>query len=173
MVSLEAHKDASNLGGINMDKMFAPYMRYFEFSGRSTRSEYWLFTLFMWFAIIVMFVIGGGMGMLSSAEEPDLSSILAGGIFFLLMLVFFLFSLIPALAVTVRRFHDAGFSGWVYFGLAGLSLIPFVGLLGSLGIFVISLLPSVASNKWGDNPHDDWGSSYNYGYERPDSVRYR
>ncbi|MBX7540103.1 DUF805 domain-containing protein [Qipengyuania sphaerica] len=162
-----------------MDQMFLPYARYFEFGGRSTRTEYWLFTLLLWSVLLVLFIIGGGMDFLL-LDDPG--AIVAGAgtsIAFLLLGIFMLFSFIPALAVTVRRFHDAGFSGWVYVGLVLVAMIPFIGLLANLAMLVIAVLPSVANNKWGDNPNDDWGPTSNYGYdapegfERPQGVRYR
>ena len=56
--------------------------------------------------------------------------------------------IIPSLAVTVRRLHDAGHSGWWYF----ISLIPFVG-----GIILLVMLcedSQDGDNKYGPNPKD-------------------
>lgn len=156
-----------------MENMFLPYLRYFEFGGRSTRSEYWMFTLFLWLVLTVLFVAGGGMEVFAASNPEEALFYALTGIPFLLAAIFLLFSFIPALAVTIRRFHDAGFSGWAYVGLVVVSMIPLVGLLANLAMFVISVLPSVANNKWGDNPHDDWGRGSNFGYERPETVRYR
>jgi uncharacterized membrane protein YhaH (DUF805 family) len=58
----------------------------------------------------------------------------------------FLFGiLIPTLAVTVRRLHDAGYSGW----LALLLLIPY---LGSLIMMIFALLPSSPAGVKYDSP---------------------
>ena len=68
--------------------------------------------------------------------------------------LFALIAFIPGLALSVRRFHDVGMSGWVFVALYVGSII--LGLVG-LAIFVISLLPSAeGSNKWGPNPKDPY-----------------
>ena len=153
-----------------MEKMFWPYGRYFEFSGRSTRAEYWLFTLFTFCVVFACIMLGGGMALLAGLESEEAMLQALTSFPILLIMIFAFFSFIPALAVTVRRFHDAGFSGWVYVGLIILSLIPYVGWLANIGIFVITLLPSVAGNQWGEDPHDDWQRDDNYGYDRPEPA---
>lgn len=49
--------------------------------------------------------------------------------------VFWLGNILPGIAVSVRRFHDGGYSGWLYL----LNLIP---SLGGVIVFVFMLLPS-------------------------------
>jgi hypothetical protein len=62
------------------------------------------------------------------------------------MLLWSLLNILPTIAVTVRRLHDVGMSGWYYF----LHLIPSIG---SLIVFVIMLLPSKqGSNMYGRTP---------------------
>ncbi len=153
-----------------MEKIFWPYARYFEFAGRSDRAEFWLFSLFTWSVMIGLFVAAGGLSAISADAPEVVWDELFMSIPFLLIIVFAIFSFIPGLAVTVRRFHDAGFSGWVYLGLLLLSLIPVIGLLADLGMLVIAVLPSVQSNKWGDNPRDGWEREGNYGYDVPEPA---
>ena len=54
--------------------------------------------------------------------------------------------LIPGLAVTVRRLHDTGNSGWMYL----LNIIPLIGAIVLL-VFYCSDSES-GKNKWGPNP---------------------
>jgi uncharacterized membrane protein YhaH (DUF805 family) len=62
------------------------------------------------------------------------------------LIIFFLAHFIPSFAVTIRRFHDTGNSGWLY-------LVAFIPYIGSLIIFIITLLDSEEkTNKWGPNP---------------------
>ena len=72
------------------------YKNYANFEGRARRSEYWYYTLFYYIiAIVLIFVdqaIGSEIGIVG--------------------LVFALGSLIPSIAVGVRRMHDVGKSGW-------------------------------------------------------------
>ena len=60
--------------------------------------------------------------------------------------ILFLGSIVPHIAVTVRRQHDIGISGWFY-------LLIFLPYLGNLIILVFTLIPSQANeNKWGPIP---------------------
>ena len=54
--------------------------------------------------------------------------------------------MVPTIAVTVRRLHDAGYSGWLYL----LTLIPW---LGGVILLVFALLPpSPAGAKYDPTP---------------------
>jgi len=106
---------------------------YANFNGRARRKEYWMFTLFfMLFVFAFAFVIG----VFGSVSEE-------AGIFALIIfVVFYLAHLVPSLAVTVRRFHDTGKSGWFLL----LQLIPY------LGGFII-LIFTVMDGDRGDNEY--------------------
>ena len=54
--------------------------------------------------------------------------------------------LIPGLAVSVRRLHDIGKSGWMYL----IILIPLIGVIWLLVLFVTE--GENHDNKWGPNP---------------------
>jgi uncharacterized membrane protein YhaH (DUF805 family) len=111
-----------------MEYMFAPLKRFFDFSGRSRRKEFWLWFLL----VIIVYVVAGildvqlGLGgsTQSSSNYGDgsvgASASFNGGI---LTLAWMLITLIPNLAVTVRRLHDVDKSGWFIL----LGLIPLVG----------------------------------------------
>lgn len=46
-----------------LDWALLPFARYFDFSGRSTRAEYWYFTAFMWFvSLLILMVTEGDRG---------------------------------------------------------------------------------------------------------------
>ncbi|MFJ9814242.1 DUF805 domain-containing protein [Streptomyces sp. NPDC101151] len=103
--------------------------KYAVFSGRARRKEYWLFMLFTWLIYIVLVAIG------AAAHVPYLVGI---------AVVF----LLPALAVTVRRLHDTGRSGWWI-------LIGIVPLIGSIMLLVFYCSDSEAgANKYGPNPKE-------------------
>jgi len=51
--------------------------------------------------------------------------------------VFWLATIVPTVAVTVRLLHDAGYSGWLYL----LNFVPFAGIIP----FILTLLPASAS----------------------------
>jgi uncharacterized membrane protein YhaH (DUF805 family) len=81
---------------------------YAGFAGRATRSEYWFFALFMFGVSLAAILIDGRLGM---AE---------GGFFYFGSI---LALILPSIAVTIRRLHDLGRSGWWCF----IGVIPFVG----------------------------------------------
>ena len=109
---------------------------YANFNGRARRKEYWMFSLFfLLFALLAGFVIG----ILSAVGE------MAAMIAVILAVVWYLAHLVPSLAVTVRRLHDTGKSGWLYL----LVLIPF----GSLIIFIFTVIDGdKGDNAYGPDP---------------------
>ena len=99
---------------------------YANFKGRARRSEYWYYTL-------ASFIAGFICGLL---PIPFISMLLSLALF------------IPSLAVSVRRLHDIGKSGWTYL----LILIPIVGAIILLVWFCQDSQPG--ENKWGANPKE-------------------
>ncbi len=111
--------------------------KYAVFEGRSRRKEYWYFVLFSAiFAFCIAFV-EGMLGMI----DPSI------GLGYL-TLVYYLFLIIPSIALSVRRLHDTGRSGWWYL----LSLIPFVGSIILLIFYVEDSQPG--TNEYGHNPKE-------------------
>ncbi|MBR5759852.1 MAG: DUF805 domain-containing protein [Thermoguttaceae bacterium] len=88
--------------------------KYACFKGRASRSEFWWFFLGAFLAGMGLVMIASGLaGALSAASGKT------GGIIpILLILGFWLYLLVPSWAVGVRRYHDVGLSGWIYFILA-------------------------------------------------------
>ena len=109
------------------------FSKYATFSGRARRSEFWYFLLFNF---LVSFVLG---------LIPFLSVV--SGLWALAVLI-------PSLAVTVRRFHDIGKSGWNYL----IIVIPELTLMGYLFYNIINVIKEMV----------DAGFKY---YNRADSVR--
>lgn len=106
--------------------MLRAYQRYAEFTGRSTRTEYWLFVLTYSIGILAAMLLGGLFGV--------------GDLFFYLVV---LGSMVPSIAVTIRRLHDIDKSGW--FMLLGL-----VPIVGGIILIVFALMPSTqGSNQYG------------------------
>ncbi|WP_066664570.1 DUF805 domain-containing protein [Sphingomonas sp. CCH9-H8] len=94
-----------------MEWMILPLKRYFDFSGRSRRKEYWMYTLFLVIVSIVLAILDNALGLDGSAtaDPADPFGAASGG---LLGNIFALGTLIPSLAVSVRRLHDLDRSGW-------------------------------------------------------------
>jgi len=103
---------------------------YANFGGRASRGEYWWYTLATVIVTVGLNVLGSVLG--------DLAGILGG--------LYALGVFIPGLAVSVRRLHDTGRSGWVLL----LALIPIVGFIILL---VWAASPSASGeNKYGPAP---------------------
>ncbi len=110
------------------------FKNYVNFQDRSCRSAYWWYVLFIFLANIVIGVIelamgmgmGGGMGVLSG--------------------IFFLATLLPSIAVGVRRLHDIMSSGlWLLLGF-----IPLIGFI--ILIFWACLRGTPGDNRFGPDP---------------------
>ncbi len=95
-----------------------PLKRYADFSGRSRRMEYWMFTLgivivYAVFLIIVGAIVGTSVVGARGNGATGLFAIMGTlGIFAVIFGVLWLALLIPVLAVQVRRLHDTNRSGW-------------------------------------------------------------
>ena len=100
--------------------------KYFVFSGRASRSEYW------WFQLIV-----SPSYLISTIIENEI------GYFFLGIT---LFTLIPAISAGVRRLHDTNRSGFFLL----ISFIPFIGGL----VLLFFLIPegTKGKNRFGPDP---------------------
>lgn len=90
-----------------------PYRRYFEFRGRSRRTEFWPFAIGWAVVSIALSLLGPVLGFEGRR--------LVGWVFLLAALG----SFVPALAVAVRRLHDLNRGGW----WAVLPFIPFFVVL--------------------------------------------
>ena len=118
---------------------------YANFSGRARRSEYWYFTLFNILIVIALMLL----------------RIIADA-FIILYLIYLVAVFVPGLAVTVRRMHDVGKSGWFYF----IALIPLVGPIWLL--VTLATEGDRGPNQYGQDPKnpysefDDIGAKETY-----------
>ncbi|GLY94176.1 DUF805 domain-containing protein [Actinoplanes sp. NBRC 103695] len=113
------------------------FRKYATFEGRARRAEYWWFTLLNVLLYAIVLAVGFGLDSATGGE-----GVIPGVLIVLYVLAVFL----PSLAVTVRRLHDAGNTGWFYL----LSLIPFVG-----GIILLVLTLQAGNpgpNQYGPDP---------------------
>lgn len=114
---------------------------YANFRGRARRKEVWGFHLFFWIALLAFLLAGAAVdASLGNLEDEIPITTVA------LPVIFFLLALVPLVAVSVRRQHDIGLSGWFY-------LLIFLPYVGSLILLVFALIPSQKhENKWGPVP---------------------
>lgn len=114
------------------------FKKYATFSGRASRSEFW------WWAL-VSFAVSTVFNIISGATASSLDSAPTLGIGAILGVVWGLATLVPSLALLVRRLHDGGFSGL----LALLLLVPFAG---AVAVLVLAILPSKPEGQKYDQP---------------------
>lgn len=111
------------------------FRSYATFTGRASRAEYW------WIALLNV-VVYGGLGALALTIGAATGTTTSTGVMMgsgvsagLIPLgVWFAATIVPGIAVRVRRLHDAGFSGWTIL----LSAIPY---LGELIVLIFTILP--------------------------------
>lgn len=110
------------------------FNKYCTFTGRARRSEFWFWTLFVCLLSMVVAVLVGAAAGFDSGAYHAITGLV--GLFFLL----------PNLAVTFRRLHDVGRSGWWW-------LIAFVPCVGVLILLYFELLDSQPqANQYGPSP---------------------
>lgn len=103
--------------------------KYADFSGRARRQEYWMFFLCNIAVAIIVGIIDAVIG----------ANMIIYGLYILAIIV-------PTIAVTVRRLHDIGKSGWWYF-------IGFVPVIGFIWLIVLAATEGNAGpNEYGANP---------------------
>ena len=118
-----------------MEWYFRVLAKYAVFRGRARRKEYWIYILFnVIFSIILAFV---DMSMDTFDTKTGVG--LFGTIYAAVLIL-------PSMAVTVRRLHDIGRSGWWI-------LIPIVPILGAILMFAFLVQDSdPGENRFGPNP---------------------
>ncbi len=108
---------------------------YANFNGRARRKEYWMFTLFN--MLILFGLIAVSVAISVTSDSPAFLSI---------YFIYVLATIIPGLAVTVRRLHDSGKSGAYFF----VTFIPFIGSFWLL--FLLATEGEQGSNAYGADP---------------------
>ena len=103
------------------------FKNYTNFNGRSTRSEFWWVVLANVIVCAVLCVL-----------------MAISSVFIALYAIYALAIIVPNIAVTIRRLHDIGKSGWYYF----VCLIPFVG--GLVLLYFLAQPSDPNSNQYGD-----------------------
>jgi uncharacterized membrane protein YhaH (DUF805 family) len=115
--------------------------KYADFSGRARRSEYW----FWYLAFLLAYLVA----LIGSAISRPLG--------LLLVAVVLIGGLLPNLAVSVRRLHDTGKSGWML-------LIGFIPVVGAILLIVWFATDSVpGDNQYGPSPKGIGGMAGGYG----------
>lgn len=123
-----------------MNVLTRPWTHIFDYKGRSTRREFWLFILLFYASFLLLgFFIGvaAGAGAISADEGALAGTVIIAS--WLWMLAW----LVPFLSLSVRRLHDHDKSGWFF-------LIAWFPLFGWLFFLIMMLTP-------GNDDHNSYG----------------
>ncbi|MFS9141666.1 DUF805 domain-containing protein [Streptococcus infantis] len=112
---------------INAYKNF--FKGYVDFTGRSTRSEYW----WIWLTNMILLVPFYSAYFKALANPRNETALMALGGIAIIYMIFGLALMLPMLALTVRRLRDAGF----HWALIFVIFIPMVGPLALLALLAM------------------------------------
>lgn len=148
-MTTSSHPLSAPLYGASLPQAISRLFRkYATFSGRASRAEYW------WVALtnVVVYLTFGALALAlgtasgtpaSSGDGVYLGAGVAAGL--VPLGLWLLATFIPGIAVTVRRLHDAGFSGWTI-------LLNFIPWIGALLVTIFALLPPNPAGARFDSP---------------------
>ena len=103
------------------------FRKYFVFSGRARRSEFWWWMLFTFLASIILSILDIVLFDITIQQYSPLNNL------------FSLLTLIPTISVTARRLHDINKSGWW-------QLLPFIpGILIGVGVVAMATSESMGA----------------------------
>ena len=118
------------------------FQKFYDFSGRASRSEFWYFTVFVFITGLIAINIDAALigetfwtyeGTFGPAES-----------------MYLILTLLPSFSVSVRRLHDIGRSGWW--------VLIFLTIIGIFLLIYWSCLRSEkAPNAYGDIPKHSKG----------------
>lgn len=109
--------------------------KYAVFEGRARRKEYWLFNLFNLLITIALAFID----VLTGSFDSETGLGLLSGIYTLAVFI-------PGIAVSVRRLHDTGRTGWWLL----INLVPVLGVIVYIYFMVLDGNPE--RNEYGPSP---------------------
>lgn len=135
-----------------------PLKKYAEFDGRARRKEYWMYVLLLIIVGVVLSVLEGIVGLRGMV-----------GPYGPLTALFLLATLVPSLAVGVRRLHDTDRSGWwlligygpfllslclMFFGIPQFAMIlSIIALIGFVVLLVFMVMEGTKGpNQYGPDP---------------------
>ena len=121
-------------------KVFSTYFidpiknHYIDFAGKATRTQYWLWVLFLFIVSLVLGLVFTWFGTVGT----------------IILRLFGLAILLPSLAISARRLRDAGFWPWLaFFSILGTvatfvnsGILSLAALLVGIVLFILHLFPS-------------------------------
>ena len=106
-----------------MNKYFIDVIKnhYFDFGGRATRTQFWMF-------VLINFIVGVVLGIVCAIFLKEQTTSLVIKIYNLALLL-------PCLGIAARRLRDGGFTPW-------LLLIGLIPVIGWIALLILYIMPS-------------------------------
>ncbi|SDQ88761.1 DUF805 domain-containing protein [Microbacterium sp. cf332] len=114
------------------------WKKYATFTGRASRSEFWWWYLAAFLVTAVLYILAGILGFSGATYNSATGTTEPGPLFgfgALLIVIWHLAILVPTIALSWRRLHDANLAGPFWF-------LNFIAGPGSLAVLVLCALPS-------------------------------
>lgn len=113
---------------------------YAEFTGRSTRPDYWWvwlgnFILSIPFWVIYIYTVFLSAVMDSVSDSASEAAFMIFGLVAIIYVVFYLAILVPTIALTIRRLRDAGFH-WAFI------FLRFAPMVGGIALLILLAMPT-------------------------------
>lgn len=103
------------------------YKRYFDFSGTTGRGEFWSVSLLIFLLLLPFMYV-------YMTTEPETMIYTTAQVWIInLTAAFTVFSIIPIIALSIRRLHDANFTGWFF----AINIFPGIGTLIVMGLLLM------------------------------------
>ena len=123
---------------INAYKNF--FKNFAEFTGRSTRPDYWWvwlgnFILSIPFWVIYIYTVFLSAVMDSVSDSASEAAFMIFGLVAIIYVVFYLAILVPTIALTIRRLRDAGFH-WAFI------FLRFAPMVGGIALLILLAMPT-------------------------------
>lgn len=122
----------------------------FTFTGRASRSEYWKFALVqLGVVLVIYFLLIAALVATNGSDAGGVMAVVLG----VLIMLWLLATLVPSIALTIRRLHDANYPGTYYL----FSFVPFVGS-------IIVLVMTIQESNPAGARFDEGATQVPYGY---------
>lgn len=107
-----------------------------NFNGRASRKEYWTFTI-----CHLLILISTCAFIYSSYLLPGEYAIITvlSQFGYIFLLLYWIISLVPRIALTVRRLHDINVTGWF-------AILMAFSTVGEVALMILALMPSKLEN---------------------------
>lgn len=120
--------------------------KFFKFSGRASRAEFWFYLLYFFIALFVIAAVGTFLSALIGGESGVT-------LFYVLLLLLMLANFFPSLGLAVRRLHDLNHSGLWMIPVYISGVIPIVDFIVSIVFLVFMCLKGTSGpNRFGEDP---------------------